>query len=211
MDRAEELAEKYLQSLGYSPKFEPNGEGTFPDFEATPMLAAEARFLNEHYFKAGKPRGLREESQPLIDRLESVFRKFDAQYAGRTYFVFCDFQRPLSKNAHVRKSLHRVLIEFLNHPETLKSYAITERISVQFIKADKPIDGITFHTGGLLDRDSGGWLVSNFIQNIRHCIADKSKKQEESNEQYQEWWLILTDQIAYGFSEQEKAIVLSTI
>ncbi len=211
MDRAEELAEQYLQSLGYSPVFEPNGEGTFPDFEVTSNLAAEARFLNEHYFKKGKAKGLREESQPFMDRMESVFRKFDGQFKGQTYFVFADFQRPFPRNVHVRKALHRIFTEFLKHPEFFRPYQVTGGLAIEFIPSEKPTEGTTFIIGGYHDMDSGGLVVSNFIQNIKHCIADKLKKQEEFINQYDEWWLILTDQIAYGFSEQEKAIVLSAI
>lgn len=211
MDRAEQLTEEYLQSLGYTPVFEPNGRDTFPDFEVTLALAAEARFLNEHYFKKDHAKGLQEETQPLMDRMTSVFRKFNAHFNGQTYFVFADIQRPLPKNVHVRKSLFRVLSEFLKTPKPFTPYPVTRGLSVEFIPSEKPMDGTTFLIGGYHDMDSGGSVVSNFIKNLRHCIADKTRKQQGLFGQYNEWWLILTDQIAYGFSEHEKTIVISNV
>ncbi len=209
-DRAEELAEQYLQSLGYTPFFEPNKEGTFPDFKVTPDLAAEVRFLNEQYFSTGRTKGLREESQPLYDRVESVFRKFDSQYNGHTYFAGIRFSRPLQKGEHIKQSLKCILSSFLKDPKPYKPYEVANGLSISFFEGN-PIAGKTFLFGTGSDSDAGGRVIPNFLKNLNHCIADKTSKQQPHRHQYQEWWLILVDQIVYGFSEQEKSLVLSAV
>ncbi len=83
-------------------------------------------------------------------------------------------------------------------------------LSISFFEGN-PIAGKTFLLGTGSDSDAGGRVIPNFLKNLNHCIADKTSKQQPHRHQYQEWWLILVDQIAYGFSEQENALVLSAV
>jgi hypothetical protein len=76
------------------------------------------------------------------------------------------------------------------------------------LESEYPIEEKTFDYGGGSDLDSGGFVVSLYIQNIKHCIADKTEKQRCHRDQYAEWWLILVDQIAYGIRKNEIDTVL---
>lgn len=210
MDRYEELAEKYLRSLGFAPVFEPNGSGTFPDFEISSGIAAEVRSLNEHYFNGERVNGLREESQPLYDRMETVLRSFYEYFAGETYFSVVDFERPLPNSRLFKAAFRRVLSDFLKNPQTCVPYQITENISVEFVRAS-PVNGHTFLFGVAHDQDAGGWVIPNFIKNLKYCIRDKTLKQKPAKDTYREWWLILCDEIARGFSSREKGDVVSAI
>ena len=210
MNKTEELTAQYLQSLGYLPIFEPRGIGTFPDFEVTSELGVEVRLLNEHYFKSGKPKGLREESQPLHDRIEAILRTFDEQYNGYTYFIGIHFIRPLAKSGFIKETLKKILCKFLEEPYFFIPNNIGSCISVTFIKGD-PVEGKTFLIATELDMNSGGSVIPNFIKNINHCIANKTKKQQPHRYLYQKWWLILVDQICFGVSVTERNAVLSAI
>ncbi len=212
MDRAEQQAEEYLQSLGYTPVFEPNGRDTFPDFEVTPALAAEVRILNENHFNGDKVDGLQTGRESIYKQSEEVFRSFDRQFDGHTYFVGINFIRPLpEKSRIIRKALRQTLAQYLENPGSYETYEVLDFLTITLFESEYPIEEKTFYYAGGSDLDSGGFVVSLYIQNLKHCIADKTEKQQRHRDQYAKWWLILVDRIAYGVRHNEINTVLFSI
>jgi len=50
-----------------------------------------------------------------------------------------------------------------------------------------------------------------YIENINHCIAEKTQKIQRYKDKYQEWWLVLVDFLVGGIGEPERTIVIQNI
>ena len=212
MNREEKLADVYLKSLGFRDVvFEPEGKKKLPDFRIDGNIAVEVRRLNQNYFTKNKVQGLEESRIPLFDLIQSSLRHFDAEYKGRSYWISVRFYRPIGKANTNKKSIIKVLANFLNKPTILPcNVKVTENISFH-IMACQATEGKVFRFAGGTDRESGGWVLSEFKKNFNHCIKEKSVKIEGHHYKYSAWWLVLVDQIAYGFDEKEKEEIKSMI
>ena len=71
------------------------------------------------------------------------------------------------------------------------------------------IENQIFHLGSMLDFDSGGFVISNIIENMSFCIEEKANKIKSCQSKYKYWWLILIDEISYGLSQEDKQYVAS--
>jgi hypothetical protein len=45
------------------------------------------------------------------------------------------------------------------------------------------------------DGDESGWVVSDIIDNLKLCIAEKTHKVASVHSKYPEWWLALVNRI----------------
>ena len=50
-----------------------------------------------------------------------------------------------------------------------------------------------------------------YIENLNHCIAEKTNKIRNHILRYPEWWLILVDFLAGGIRESEKSVVIQNL
>jgi hypothetical protein len=66
------------------------------------------------------------------------------------------------------------------------------------------VEGKVFRLAGGTDRETGGFVLSEFKRNFDHCVKEKSEKIKVYYDKYSSWWLVLVDTIAYGFDEDEK-------
>lgn len=200
MKPEEIVAEKYLRkAYGGNIVYEPRGKDTTPDFSINGVYAVEVRRLNQHFFNGEKTEGLEQLSFPLYDALKEVLASFNSQYSGKSFWVFIDYQRPLGKNMRklkleMRNSLEKFLQAEVPLPYTLQ---VNEEIKFQFYSS-VPISGRVFRFGGEGDGDAGGWVISVYIDNVRHCIAEKSSKIKQYESLYREWWLYLVDYMELG-------------
>ena len=46
--------------------------------------------------------------------------------------------------------------------------------------------------------------MDEFKINFNHCVEDKTVKIKDHHSKYNSWWLVLVDQIAHSFDENEK-------
>ena len=53
--------------------------------------------------------------------------------------------------------------------------------------------------------------MSEFKEDFIHWMKEKSKKISDHYGKYNSWWLVLVDQIAYGFDEGEKKEIKSMV
>ena len=103
------------------------------------------------------------------------------------------------------------LTDFLNRPSQLPcDVKVTENIYFH-IFSSQAVEGKIFRFAGGTDRESGGWVLSEFIMNFKHCVEEKTQKIKNHQDEYFLWWLVLVDQIAHGFDENEKDEIKSMV
>jgi len=211
MNREEKIVETYLKSMGFKDVvFEPDGNIT-PDFSIDGKIAVEVRRLNQQFFTKDEVQGLEETRMPLFKLLESSLRVFDSQYQGRSYWVSIRFHRPVQKGNFIKKAIVKALTDFLSRPFPPPwDVKVTENIYCH-IYPSQVVEGKVFRFAGGTDRESGGWVLAEFIKNFNHCVEEKTEKIKGYHDKYNSWWLILVDQIAHGFNKSEKDEVKSLV
>ncbi len=212
MKPEEEIAEKYLkgQSLRCV-KFEPDGNIP-PDFRVGRKIGVEVRRLNQNYFDNSKPEALEELSIPLWYLIKSEASKLDNKYKGNSYWLFLEHNRPMNEKRRdtaksIRKHLNNFLMSGKQTPVTLH---VNDNLLIR-VECASPSPGKLFRLGAHTDMDSGGALVSLYIENINHCISDKSTKISDYQNRYDKWWLLLVDFMMWGLDEDEIPVVKSGI
>jgi hypothetical protein len=211
MNREEKITEAYLKSLCVKDVvFEPDGNIP-PDFSIDGRIAVEVRRLNQHFFTKDEVRGLEETGIPLFKLLESSLSEFDSQYKGCSYWVSIRFHRPVEKGNTNKKAILKALTGFLSRPFPIPcDVKVTENIYFHIFPSQAVV-GKVFRFAGGTDRESGGWVMDEFKKNFNHCVEEKTAKIKDHYDKYNSWWLVLVDQIAYGFNESEKTEMKSMI
>lgn len=184
MNREEHIAETYLKSLSLGDvTFEPDGNIP-PDFSLNKEIAIEVRRLNQHYFSNGKTQGLENVRMPLFDFLNTTLRKFDADYQGNSYWVSVRFHRPIGKLSDIKKEIIRTLTSFLNMPPQLPcNLQVTSNIRFN-VFSSQPVEGRVFRFAGGSDRESGGFVLSEFTKNFKYCVEEKTRLTKKYRDKY---------------------------
>jgi hypothetical protein len=213
MNREEQIVFEHLkESYGQNIVFEPENNST-PDFSVNSSIAVEVRRLNQIFFEGGKSEGLESLSFPLESAFEEVLNSLNNLYAGKSYWVFIDYERPLSSGIRqAKKDMELALRKFLDTKVTNFPCEISVNSEITFsIYESNPGNGKLFPVGGSGDSDAGGWVVSVYVENIRHCINEKSSKIEKRLDKYHEWWLYLVDCTGLELSQKETLEVTKEI
>lgn len=212
MKHEEISANNYLRDCyGENVVFEPDGNIP-PDFAVNSIIAVEVRRLNQHFYDGEKTEGLKQLSYPLYDALKDVLESFNTQYSGKSYFVSIDYERPLGKSmGEIKREIQIALKEFLQNEALLPCKVnINEKIEF-WIDKSMPINGRVFRLGGEIDGDAGGWVISEYIDNIKFCIAQKSSKISQYLPRYKVWWLCLVDYMNLGLDHDDVKQVKSAL
>jgi len=199
MNREEQIVFEHLKKLhGENVVFEPERNST-PDFAVNSSVAVEVRRLNQHFFESKKPEGLENLSFPLLDAFTEVLESLNYLYEGKSYFVFIDYKRPLSSNIRqAKKEMELALRNFLTYKVSSSPCEISVNSEITFLFYESNHgNGKLFLVGGSGDSDAGGWIIPVFVENIRHCIDEKSSKVSKRLPKYSEWWLYLVDCIEF--------------
>jgi hypothetical protein len=206
MDASEKLAEAYLKTLNFSEiKYEPDGNVP-PDFLCDGRIAIEVRRLNQNFDDGTGSRGLEEVSIPLQKNMRALLASLGAPTEAKSWFVFYTFRRPLEIWKILKPKIEQELREFVSNPvRANRKIRITDTFSIRIAAATK-VWTTYFLLGGFIDDESGGWLLEEIEKNLNLCIAEKTKKIEKFRHKYPEWWLIFSDQIAYGLDEFDKEL-----
>lgn len=208
----ERIAEGYLRGLGVgSVIFEPDGNIP-PDFSVGSSTGVEVRRLNQNYFGQDDPKGLEELSVPLWQILEKVASELDSQFAGKSYWIFAKYWRPPKQSGgETAKSVRDSLEDFLRRGGKVPDeFAVNEHLNLAVYPAS-PVQGRLFRLGGCIDRDSGGWLVPMYADNISYCIKEKSLKIAPCKDRYDTWWLLLVDFMGWGINNSEELELRSMV
>lgn len=202
MDKTESIAKTYLESRGHtSIVYEPDGNVP-PDFLVDGSIAVEVRRLNQHEEGQEGPEGLEAVHFPLLRLFQRVLPEIGAPPAGDSYFVTYTYHRPLPPWKDVEVALRQRLQEFRIDPRDGTAVQVMKNLEIEFLRASQP--HATFLVlGGLLDHDSGGFVLAELNKNIRICVAEKAKKVAKFRSRYPTWWLLLVDYVAHGIDPED--------
>jgi hypothetical protein len=198
MDQSESLVEAYLKAAGYQDiKYEPDGNIP-PDFLVDSRIAVEVRRLNQNYDDGTEIKGLEQVAIPLWKSLHKYLFALGPPTHGQSWFVFYQFSRPISGWKTLREKLDAVLLPFMKDakPKPFKKQ-LGDSFELEVFKAARAHPTF-FVPGGHSDRESGGFLIHEITENLKICIAQKTRKIAQYRARYPEWWLILPDYIGYG-------------
>lgn len=207
MNRSEQLANAYLRGLGFHDiVYEPDGNVP-PDFLVDKKIAVEVRQLNQNQITDSGYQGLDEVGIPLSMKFKNLLTSFGPAGSGPSWFVRYTFRRPVPPWTQLQKSVSEQLAEFRKNQsvQSLAKITITETFKLTLIRATDPHPSL-FVFGGDSDNDSGGWVLSETLKNLRICIEEKTKKIERVRGKYEEWWLVLIDYIGYGVDECDRGV-----
>jgi len=208
MKREEKLADQYLKSLGYdSVVYEPE-PNLPPDFLLDGRIAVEVRRLNQNEITPDGHRGLEETWIPFNMRFRTFLKSFGPPRTGETWFVTYHIQRPLTPWKELRNVLKQHLNEFLEHPTRRRAeIQVDDSLEISFYPASNPHPTV-FVWGAGGDGDSGGFVVSEMLKNLRICVAEKTRVVAPHRHKYSEWWLLFLDFIGRGLGEYDQKMLL---
>ena len=200
MDESETLVREYLEGLGHQPIFEPDGNVP-PDFVLEDgKTAIEVRRLNENYASGGSTEGLEATWFPLWQRMARLLTSFGGPDDGVSYYVTYKFRRPLDWGITKPKIIDALASISKRSIVSTERIQVTDNFGLDFIKSPEP-QAEKFMLVGVIDIDSGGWTVDEFVTNLTLCVDEKSAKIAPYRSRYDHWWLCLVSHIGFGFEE----------
>jgi len=213
MKPEEQVVFQHLKKLyGENVVFEPERNST-PDFAVNSSIGVEVRRLNQYFFKGAQPEGLEQISFPLINAFTETAGTLNFLYTGISYWVYIFYKRPLSTNIRqAKKDMKLALKNFLDLQVSDFPYEISVNSEITFsFYESNPGNGKLFPAIGSGDSDAGGGNISVYVENIRHCIVEKSFKVSNRLQTYREWWLYLVDYLELGLDANETSKVVKMV
>lgn len=203
--RTEELSKQYLEELNLGDVlYEPDGNIP-PDFVIDGRIAVEVTRLNQHFEDGNSTTGLEQEQAALIRYIERLLPTLGPSIEGKGYWMSFDFRRPLDLK-DVKKALPVALEKFRRAPTHENFIAKPSKgFRIDIFPAGIPREHF-YSFAGYNDLDSGGFVVSEMIRNLKLCMAKKAAKVAPYRDRYPVWWLLLVDHISSpGLDHDERA------
>jgi len=204
MDASEAIVEEYLRAQGFTDVVhEPDGNVP-PDFLLNGHIAVEVRRLNQHERAEDGHCGLEHVQVRVAGVLKKVCDSLGPAKSGPSWFVMCEYRRPLPPRKQLETLLAAALVGFVDPPgATSPSIQVAPHFQVQLVRASTP-HCTRFILGAFSDHDSGGLVLSEMRRNLKICMEQKRRKVARVQTKYPVWWLALTDHIGHGLSAQER-------
>lgn len=210
MKKEERIAQAYLQAMSNDVIYEPDGN-TPPDFKINKLIAVEVRRLNRTLSMGGKQIGIEQAQFKVPPALNRVFREFDSSVPTDNYRILLSYRRPIGKISKIESVARTELQKFLmTKPQTPLKINLSDNVSITISKTNRTSAHV-FYIGTGSDKDAAGFIAEMYIENINHCIAEKTNKIQQYKDKYPEWWLVLVDFLVGGIGEPEKTIVIQNI
>lgn len=191
------------------------GTSTIPDFALGSGVGVEVRRLNEHYFRGGRAEGLEQVDRRVWGALGEAVSHFESESADRSFWVFVEYGRPLATRPRkLRRLFEQALAAFLK--EMPKGGPQPHKIPISdslrlLLYPSSLSDRSMFRLGGSSDEDSGGLVSGIYVNNINHCIDEKSRKLSGVASAFSEWWLLLVDNMGLGLASPETEAVSTSV
>lgn len=203
MNRDEEIARQYLESLGLGTVVhEPDGN-RMPDFLVDGRIAVEVRRLNQHMEGEDGMEGLEKVEAALVRHFDKILPDLGPPDGEGSWWVAYQFRRPLDL-----KALKRDI------PDALRRFSGRRadgghRLELQLnfgidLDPTTEVHGDRFLLGAYSDYDAGGFIGAEIIRNAKLSIADKTAKMLPVRYRYPEWWLLLVDRIGPRLHPSER-------
>jgi len=197
MDNEEHIAYNYLQTKNFIKiEYEPNGNIP-PDFLLDGEIAVEVRRLNQHVEVKDGLKPLEELRFKIIPKIKEIIRSFETPQFSDTLIVSVSYKRPLKVSKKLVKEVTNKIRENLKTTSKNLRVQISENLELRFYRSELKLSkSIIF--GAELDFDSGGLVISNVYRSLKLIVEEKEKKIKKYYSEYNEWWLVVIDYIAYG-------------
>lgn len=207
MDKCEQLAKEYLDSLFENVVFEPRGKSKLPDFSCNGTVAVEVRRLNQNEFTSGRRRGLEETAITINKRIKLLFDGLEPSDSEGSWYVTYSFHRPIPEWRVLRSQIKKVLstinlsscVEIEAHPN----------FKLSFMKAKRTLQKKFVLIGN--DLDIGGFVAAEIFRNVITCIEEKDELVTPYLKLYDKWWLLLVDLTHLAPAEEERNIVRTNL
>lgn len=211
VDASEAIVDEYLRAQGFADVVhEPDGNVP-PDFLVDGHIAVEVRRLNQHEQTADGYRGLEHVQARVIDVLRGAFDSVGPATSGPSWFVVCEYTRPLPKWSELTRALVTVLRDFVDPPGATSPWIrVVPGLQIQLWRSSK-LYPTRFVAGAFSDHDSGGLVLFEMQRNLQICMEEKEQKVARVRSKYPVWWLVLADHIGHGLSAQERDQLRSLI
>lgn len=210
MKREEKIALDYLRTDSDDVIYEPDGN-TPPDFLLNHITAIEVRRLSKNIFYGNSVKSIEQDGIRLRHALARVLREFDTKTATDNYWIYLKYSRPIGRLSEVISKAKLGLTNFVEKkPQTAHEIKLSHNVSFSIIKANRKSSQV-FRIGMESDLDNGGFVASMYMENINHCIKEKTKKIQSYRYKYADWWLILVDFLVGTIGEPEITTVLRNI
>ncbi len=197
MKREEAIANQFLDTLGVGqPIFEPDGNIP-PDFSlAKGRIGVEVRRLNKTRTIHNVTQGDDEFSMSFLPSIRGILSEFDELYTGKTYWINIEYARDFRRlTKPMKRKIKSALRGYLSGTSS-SPFSISDSLLIH-ITEGKPVQGRVFRLA-LSSQDEVDEIVSTYIMNIRRCIQEKTRKITRYHHRYDEWWLVLVDQIGWS-------------
>jgi len=204
VDASETAVYQYLTSQGFaSVIYEPDGNVP-PDFLVDGRIAVEVRRLNQHEDTGNGPRGLEHVQARVVAVLRGVCASIGPAASGVTWFLICQFRRPLPRWRELRRALQSKLGSFVDTQETNSAWIeIVPRFRIQLWRSPEKQPN-RFVVGALSDHDWGGFVLSEMRRNLLIVMDEKRRKVARVRSKYDVWWLVLANHIDCSLSARER-------
>lgn len=204
MDESEKLADAYLRYRGFTEiQFEPDGNVP-PDFLCDQRVAVEVRRLNQNHDDGSGLKGLEETAIPLSKSIRKLILSLGPPSHGHSWFVFYRFSRPIPPRAMLHVWIKRELKSFMSasDPQPFEK-GFRDSFELGVFPASR-VWPTFFVPAGYTDSEAGGFLSGELERNLKLCITEKTQKTSKYRANYPEWWLALTDHVAYGLDDLDQ-------
>jgi len=202
MKREEKAAYNYLISQGFTKiQYEPNGNIP-PDFLLNDSIAVEIRRLNKHYRIKKTDKPLEELKFKLIPRIRNLLKTYKTPGLDISAFLIITYGRPLKVDSTLFLDIRKVLDDHLKFIAEQRQYDIRENLRIIISPSNKKFSS-NYVLGIIRDNNSAGFVVGDIYKNLNLIVDEKSFKIAPYLEKYNEWWLVLIDQISYGLNEMD--------
>jgi len=209
MKREEELAHRYLVSLGRGPVLYEPEPNLPPDFLVSGTTAVEVRRLNQNVITdSGERQALEETWIPFNMRFRRLLASFGPPREGVSWFVSYSFRRPLPPWHELRPVLMQLLSTFQEQPAAGEiNISVMKALEINFSPASD-VHPTLFLWGAGQDLDSGGFVVYEMLKNLRLCVDEKTLTVAPHRYKYPEWWLVFVDLIGWVLDSQDRQMLL---
>lgn len=211
MKREEETVLKHLQLIFGENSVPVQIHLDPPDIIVNKDIGVEVRRLNQQFFTEMGAEGLENSDFQIHYAVKEILDSFTSFDGENSFLVGIEYQRPFIIKI-VKRQIKDSLQNFLDEHVTIFPFEIyvNNEISLFITKCDKPHKKL-FTLASIFDNDAGGAVINVYIDNIRHCISEKSIKISTRLENYKEWWLYLVDYMGFDLDKQELDAVISSI
>jgi len=202
MKKEELIAKNYLLSIGYVEneiKYEPLGRNTTPDFSIKDKIAVEVRRLNKNININGKsePEPIENLNFKILPNIYKILNDFPNDNYHHSAYVCITYSRPLDTSEELYNQIKSVLISHREFIDEEKIYSINDNFKIKIFPASIKYDKL-YILGFQNDLNTSGFTVYDMYENIKLVISKKEKKIIKHYDKFEEWWLILIDDIGWG-------------